>query len=84
MGLSVLPVEERLLGYRVTKPGLGPVERRFHVALAVGGHAEQVADFVGGADSGDHDVGPLAQSQPSEPQLGITAQPCSEMSPIQS
>nr|ABR67083.1 unknown [Arthrobacter sp. Chr15] len=61
LGLSVLPVEERLLTYRGPEPCLGPVKGGPYVALAVGGHAEQVPDLIGGADPGDHDIGPLAQ-----------------------
>src|SRR5919205_443730 len=61
LGLSVLPVEERLLAYRGPEPGFCPEPVRADVARAIGGHAEEVADLVRGADPGDHDIGPLAQ-----------------------
>jgi hypothetical protein len=35
--------------------------RKYHVALAKAGDAEEVADPVGGAGRGDDDVGPLAR-----------------------
>ena len=75
VGLAVLPVEERLFTDRVPLAGLGPVERAAHVALAVGGDAEQVPAAVSGPGRGDDDVGRVGPRSSRHSRAWMTAQP---------